>query len=115
MTDEAWPGEEPAAPAPTPAPAAKEEAEVPGEKRGSDIKFREAGLRLVMRLAGLIRIGRAYQVGNQVFNEQMRGFFAALKPVLEESQDVVLVSLETDLYLNGFRIPVRTGNMRFHQ
>jgi len=113
MTDEAWPGEDPAAPAPAPAP--KVEVEVTGEKRSSDFKVREAGLRLVMRLAGLIRIGRAYQVGNQVFNEQMRSFFVALKPMLEESQEVVLVSLETDLYLNGFRIPVRTGNMRFHQ
>ena len=68
-----------------------------------------------MRLAGVIRIGRAYQVGNQVFTEQMRGFFSALKPVLEERQEVVLVALDTDLFLNGFRIPVRTGNMRFHQ
>jgi HD-GYP domain-containing protein (c-di-GMP phosphodiesterase class II) len=109
--DEAWDSE------PAPAPAAETPAgeAAAADKRGSDLKAREAGLRLVMRLAGLIRIGRAYQVGNQVFNEQMRGFYDSLKPVLEESQEVVLVALDTDLYLNGFRIPVRTGNMRFHQ
>jgi len=122
MSQESWPGEE-SAPAPAPKPAATPaapQAAVPGsgttgELRGSDFKAREAGLRLVMRLAGLIRIGRAYQVGNQVFDEQMRGFYETLKPILEESREVVLVALDTDLYLNGFRIPVRTGNMRFHQ
>lgn len=85
------------------------------DKTGADQKAREAGLRLVMRLAGLIRIGRAYLVGNQVFHEQMRSFHDSLLPVLEERTEVVLVALDTDLYLNGFRIPVRAGNMRFHQ
>ena len=96
----------------TDAPAGEPAA---GEARGTDFKLRESGLRLVMRLAGVIRIGRAYQVGNQVFNEQMRSFYDALKPVLEESREVVLVALETDLFLNGFRIPMRASNMRFHQ
>jgi HD-GYP domain-containing protein (c-di-GMP phosphodiesterase class II) len=86
-----------------------------GENRGAEFKLRDAGLRLVMRLAGVIRIGRAYQVGNQVFNEQMRTFFDSLKPVLDEAHEVVLVALETDLFLNGFRIPMRASNMRFHQ
>jgi len=95
------------------APAAGEGAAAEG--RSSDFKLREAGLRMVMRLAGVIRIGRAYQVGNSVFNEQMRSFYGALKPVLEECREVVLVALETDLFLNGFRIPVRASNMRFHQ
>ena len=104
---EAWDSE--------PKPATESSGEEAADKRGSDLRAREAGLRLVMRLAGLIRIGRAYQVGNQVFNEQMRGFYESLKPVLEESSEVVLVALDTDLYLNGFRIPVRAGNMRFHR
>ncbi len=113
MTEEAWSEETPPGAPGSPPPAAGEG--VTGENRTSDVKAREAGLRLVMRLAGLIRIGRAYQVGNQVFNDQMRGFYESLKPVLEDTQEVVLVALDTDLYLNGFRLPVRTGNMRFHQ
>lgn len=110
-------GVDPPPPAAPPAPAtssAPAEGAVP-DPRGADTRLREAGLRLVMRLAGVIRIGRAYQVGNQVFNEQMRSFFEALKPVLDEAEEVVLVALETDLFLNGFRIPVRASNMRFHQ
>lgn len=86
-----------------------------GDGRGTDFKLRDSGLRLVMRLAGVIRIGRAYQVGNSVFNEQMRTFYDVLRPVLEETKEVVLVALETDLFLNGFRIPMRASNMRFHQ
>ncbi|MEO5619188.1 MAG: HD domain-containing phosphohydrolase [Candidatus Eisenbacteria bacterium] len=110
----AWESESAPAPgSPAGEPATGEAAA--GDKRGADLKTREAGLRLVMRLAGLIRIGRSYQVGNQVFNEQMRTFYDSLKPVLDESHEVVLVALDTDLYLNGFRIPVRSGNMRFHQ
>jgi HD-GYP domain-containing protein (c-di-GMP phosphodiesterase class II) len=86
-----------------------------GEKRASDFAMREAGLRMVMRLAGVVRIGRAYEVGNRLFNEQLASFFEAIRPVLEESREAVLVALETDLYLNGFRLPVRTGNIRFHK
>jgi HD-GYP domain-containing protein (c-di-GMP phosphodiesterase class II) len=116
VTDAAW--DDPDETAPPEAAAGDETPAVEGttgEHRASDFKLRDAGLRFVMRLAGLVRIGRAYQVGNTVFNEQMRGFYDALRPVLEETHEVVLVSLETDLYLNGFRIPVRASNIRFHQ
>ncbi len=85
-----------------------------GDARASDARIRELGLRMVMRLAGVIRIGRAYQVDNRLFLEQMNSFFESLKPVLADAQEAVLVALDADLYLNGFRIPVRTGNMRFH-
>ncbi|HTO90350.1 MAG TPA: HD domain-containing phosphohydrolase [Candidatus Sulfotelmatobacter sp.] len=88
---------------------------VTGDKHTFDFKVREAGLRLVMRLAGVIRVGRAYQVGNHLFREQMSSFLDSLRPILDDTREVVLVALETDLYLNGLRIPVRTANIRFHQ
>jgi HD-GYP domain-containing protein (c-di-GMP phosphodiesterase class II) len=86
-----------------------------GDAQASDARIREMGLRMVMRLAGVIRIGRAYQVENKLFLEQMNTFFESLKPVLADSEEAVLVALDADLYLNGFRIPVRAGNMRFHE
>jgi hypothetical protein len=83
--------------------------------RPPDQRFREQGLTLILRLAALIRVGRAYQVGNQVFSAQMTGFVQALQLVLADSDEAVLVALDTDLYLNGFRIPIRPANLRFHQ
>ena len=83
--------------------------------RPPDQRYREQGLALILRLAALIRIGRAYQVGNQVFSQQMAGFVQSLQAVLAGSEEAVLVALDTDLYLNGFRIPIRPANLRFHQ
>jgi HD-GYP domain-containing protein (c-di-GMP phosphodiesterase class II) len=83
--------------------------------RPPDQRFRELGLQLVLRLSGVIRIGRSYQVNNQVFREQLETFIAAVNAILDESDEAVLVALDTDLYLNGFRIPIRPANVRFHQ
>ena len=83
--------------------------------RPPDQRYREHGLALILRLAALIRVGRAYQVGNQVFSTQMATFIQTLQAVLADSEEAVLVALDTDLYLNGFRIPIRPQNLRFHQ
>jgi putative nucleotidyltransferase with HDIG domain len=85
------------------------------DPRRAEQNIREMGLRIIMRLSALIRIGRAYQVGNQIFTKQILSFLDAARGVLADAEEVVLVSLETDLYLNGFRIPIRTANLRFHQ
>lgn len=86
-----------------------------GMPRGPDQRLRELGLALIMRFAAVNRVGRAYQVGNAVFNAQMEHLFTALNTLLQESQEVVLVALDTDLYMNGFRIPIRPANVRFHR
>jgi HD-GYP domain-containing protein (c-di-GMP phosphodiesterase class II) len=86
-----------------------------GDARPADQRYREVGLKLIQRLTSLIRIGKAYQVGNQVFTQQLNNFFEAVKEAHAESEECVLVSLETDLYLNGFRLPIRANNVRFHQ
>jgi len=86
-----------------------------GLSRPPDFKLREQGLALIMRLAGLIRVGKAYQVGNAVFNAQIESLIAALETVHKEAEEVVLVAIDTDLYLNGFRVPIRAANVRFHQ
>ena len=83
--------------------------------RHTDQIYRDLGLQLVTRLAGVIRIGRAYQVENQVFGAQLDTFVAVLEQVLQEANELVLVALDSDLYLNGFRIPVRPANVRFHK
>ncbi len=82
---------------------------------GTEQHIRELGLRLIMRLSALIRVGKAYQVGNQVFTQQIMSFHEAAKAALGEAEELILVSLDTDLYVNGFRIPIRTANLRFHQ
>jgi len=91
------------------------EVPVTPDPKRPDQHIRELGLKLIMRLSALIRVGKAYQVGNQVFTQQVEGFIAAARAVLAETDEVVLVSLDTDLYLNGFRIPIRSANLRFHQ
>lgn len=75
----------------------------------------QLGLTVLMRLLATIRVGRAYQPDNQVFVQQVETLLEAIRPLLEESGEVVFVALENDLYLNGTRIPVKGSNLRFHQ
>lgn len=74
-----------------------------------------AGMAVLTRLSSAIRVGRSYQADNQVFIQQIEGFLQVLKPLLDHSGEAVLAVLENDLYLNGTRIPVRGGNLRFHR
>ena len=83
--------------------------------RPADERLREQGLPIIMRFLSLIRVGRSYQVGNQVFRQQIVAFIEALGPVFAEAPEAVLVSLDNDLYLNGVRLPVKAANLRFHQ
>ncbi len=83
--------------------------------RPADERLRAGGLDLVVRLLALVRVGRSYPVENQVFQQQMLGFLEALQPVFAETDEAVLVSLDDDLYLNGVRLPVTKGDLRFHQ
>ena len=76
---------------------------------------RAQSLAVLMRLSAAIRVGRSYKPENQVFVQQIETFLAALKPFLEQSGEAVLAALENDLYMNGTRIPVRGGNLRFHK
>jgi HD-GYP domain-containing protein (c-di-GMP phosphodiesterase class II) len=83
--------------------------------RPRDERLREHGLGIIMRFLALVRIGRSYQVENRVFHQQLAIFVESLGPVFAEAPEAVLVSLDSDLYLNGVRIPVKTANLRFHQ
>ena len=78
-------------------------------------RMRDHGTQLMLRLLSLIRIGRSYQVGNQVFQVQVDGLVEALKTVFLESYEAVLVALDSDLYLNGVRVPMRNSNFRHHE
>lgn len=82
----------------------------PGDQRAKD-----AGLQVIIRLASTVRIGRIYQTDNQVFRQQLEALLEILMPIIEESGEAVVVALQDDLYLNGVRIPVKTGNFRFHK
>ena len=83
--------------------------------RPQDERLRAHGLDVIMRFLALVRIGRSYQVENQVFRQQLIAFVESLGPVFAEAPEAVLVSLDSDLYLNGVRLPVKTTNLRFHQ
>ena len=76
---------------------------------------RDASLMVLTRLSSLLRVGRSYQADNLVFVQQIEGFVKLLTPLLEQSGEAVLVALDTDLYLNGTRVPIRGGNVRFHR
>jgi HD-GYP domain-containing protein (c-di-GMP phosphodiesterase class II) len=81
----------------------------------ADTLARDSGLAVLTRLSAAIRVGRSYQPDNVVFVQQIESFLQVLKPLLEQSGEVVLVSLDNDLYLNGTRIPVKAANVRFHR
>jgi HD-GYP domain-containing protein (c-di-GMP phosphodiesterase class II) len=83
--------------------------------RAADDRLRACGLDLVMRLLALVRVGRSYQVENQVFRQQLHVFVEALQPVFAEAHEATLISLDDDLYLNDVRLPVKSTSLRFHQ
>ncbi len=83
--------------------------------RTLDDQYRVAGLRIVQRFNALVRMGRAYQVDNQVFHHQLNEFLKAIAPIFEGAEEVVLVSLDDDLYLNGVRIPARPNTLKYHE
>jgi HD-GYP domain-containing protein (c-di-GMP phosphodiesterase class II) len=80
-----------------------------------DEQYRALGLRIIQRFNAMVRMGRAYRVENQVFRKQMNDFMATIAPVLEETGEMVLVSLDSDMYLNGVRIPVRSNTLKYHE
>ncbi len=83
--------------------------------RALDERYRAAGLVLITRLLTLIRVGRSYQVGNNVFHQQAESFLETLAPVFLDSPEATLVTLDSDFYLNGVRVPVTVKHLRFHQ
>jgi HD-GYP domain-containing protein (c-di-GMP phosphodiesterase class II) len=95
------------------APAPRPEGGLSGAQP-LDEQYRALGLRIVQRFNALVRMGRAYQVENQVFRKQLVEFVATAGPILEEAGELVLVSLESDLYLNGVRIPARSNTLKYH-
>jgi HD-GYP domain-containing protein (c-di-GMP phosphodiesterase class II) len=73
------------------------------------------GLQAITRLSAAVRVGRAYTADNQVFGRQIEHLMEAIRPLLEHGGEAVLAAIDNDLYMNGTRIPVRGGNLRFHQ
>ncbi len=86
-----------------------------GEPVEANPLARDHGLAVLIRLSAAIRVGRSYQPDNQVFANQLEHFLDALTPLIEANGEAVLVALDSDLYLNGTRVPVRGGNVRFHR
>jgi len=81
----------------------------------ADDLVRVQGEALVTRLSALFRIGRAYDVKNEIFRRQVEALLEVLAPVLDLTGEAVLARVGADLYLNGGRIPVRRASFRFHQ
>jgi HD-GYP domain-containing protein (c-di-GMP phosphodiesterase class II) len=74
----------------------------------------EAAFTLLRQFVLLVRTGRAYAVRNRVFQVQIESLCALLRPLLEAENEVVLVLLERDLYLNGVRIPVHSSTFQLY-
>ena len=87
----------------------------PPDARPREDRLREAGQLIILRLLAMVRVGKAYRVGNQAFRAQLDLFVGAILPVAKEFQEMVLVALETDFYLNGVRIPLTRNAVRHHQ
>jgi HD-GYP domain-containing protein (c-di-GMP phosphodiesterase class II) len=87
----------------------------PIDTRPREDRLREAGQLIILRLLAMIRVGKAYRVGNQAFRAQLDLFIGAIQPITAEFKEMVLVALETDFYLNGVRIPISRNSIRHHQ
>jgi HD-GYP domain-containing protein (c-di-GMP phosphodiesterase class II) len=87
----------------------------PDDLKSADDRIKEIALSFLPRLSAVIRVSRNYDSDNQVFVQQLDGLLECVAPLLEESGEAVFVALQDDLYLNGVRVPVRTGNVRFHK
>lgn len=87
----------------------------PDDLKSADDRIKEVALSFLPRLSAVIRVSRNYDADNQVFLGQLDGLLESVAPLLDESGEVVFVALMDDLYLNGVRVPVRTGNVRFHK
>lgn len=78
-----------------------------------DEALREQGVQLVTRLVALLRTGRSYSIGNQVFTGQLEQLLEVLRPTLMAHGRAQLVHLDGDLYLNGVRLPLKSSSVRF--
>jgi HD-GYP domain-containing protein (c-di-GMP phosphodiesterase class II) len=78
-----------------------------------DARLREPGLQLAMRFVATLRTGRSYAIGNLVFTRQLEQLLAVLTPLLEQHGDVLVVSVDGDLNVNGVRLPLRSSSLRF--
>lgn len=86
----------------------------PNAAIGSDDRQREIALQMLPRFSAAIRVSRSYESDNQVFIAQLAGVLETVAPLLEDGE-AVFVALDSDLFLNGFRVPVRTTNVKFHR
>lgn len=86
-----------------------------GAAKSLDDQYRVLGLRVIQRFNALVRMGRAYQVENQVFVKQMHEFLNTIGPFIADHGEAVLVTLDGDVYLNGMRIPARPNTLKFHE
>jgi HD-GYP domain-containing protein (c-di-GMP phosphodiesterase class II) len=80
-----------------------------------DELHRMHGVELVRSISAVIRIGRAYSVTNPVYKAHVAGIAQAIRPVLDRSGEAVILAIESDLHLNGVRLPVTAPSLRFHQ
>ena len=83
------------------------------DERPLDQRFRNLGVKLLQRLNTMFKVGRTYKVGNSVFGQQVEGFLDLIRPGFEDAEELVLARLDTDMYLNGYRLPIRPTNVRF--
>lgn len=81
----------------------------------ADRALRERGSELLLRLTAILRVARAYSVGNQVFKNQLEALQKTLKPLFENAEEAVFVVFEGGLFLNGVRVPTSSGNFRHAQ
>lgn len=87
----------------------------PADGRPREERLREAGQLVILRLLAMVRVGKAYRVGNQAFRAQLDLFLGAIQPIAVEFDEMVLVALDTDFYLNGVRIPITRNSLKHHQ
>ena len=87
----------------------------PNASIGNDERHRQQGLKLVIAFAAMVRIGRSYKMSNQVVRRQLETLVETLQPMLDEHGEAVIVPFDSDLYLNGVRVPINAASFKFHR
>ncbi len=76
-------------------------------------ELREHGLQIAMRLIAVLRMGRAYAIGNPAFTGQLEQLLDVLAPVLRACGEARLTHVDGELRLNDTGLAVRAGSARF--
>lgn len=77
-----------------------------------EMMLTEQGLQMATRLVALVRAGRAYSVDHPGFAQPLETFAGLVQSLVRERQTLRLETTESDLHVDGVRLPFRPHMQR---